>query len=131
MVKCHFLIIYRSSNQTQDEFESFPKSYGWNLHKVSQQFPEFFVALYNFNAKWNITWTLDISSPCIDLLITSQPDLIDWGVPISIHPNCHYEIIFTRFPTFSRDDITKMQIQYYQMSYRQIWLGKTLLQYRR
>ena len=38
------------------------------------------------------------SSSCIDLIFTSQPNLItESGVHPSIHPNSHHQIIFTKF----------------------------------
>ena len=37
------------------------------------------------------------SSSCIDLIFTSQPNLItDSGVHSSLHPNCHHQIIFAK-----------------------------------
>ena len=38
------------------------------------------------------------SSSCIDLMFTSQPDLItDFGVHSSLHSNRHHQIVFTKF----------------------------------
>ena len=38
------------------------------------------------------------SSSCIDLIFTSQPNLItDSGVHSPLHPNCHYQIVFVKF----------------------------------
>ena len=40
----------------------------------------------------------DTSSPCIDLIFTSQPNLIiESGVHSSLHSNCHHLIIFAKF----------------------------------
>ena len=37
------------------------------------------------------------SSSCIDLIFTSQADLItDSGVHSSVHPNCHHQIVFAK-----------------------------------
>ena len=37
------------------------------------------------------------SSSCIDLIFTSQPNLItDSGVHSSLHPNCHHQIVFAK-----------------------------------
>ena len=44
------------------------------------------------------THILDTSSSCIDLIFTSQPDLIiESGVNPSLHLNCHHQIIFAKF----------------------------------
>ena len=38
------------------------------------------------------------SSSCIDLIFTSQPNLItDSGVHSSLHSNCHHQIVFAKF----------------------------------
>ena len=43
------------------------------------------------------THILDTSS-CIDLIFTSQPNLIiESGVHSSLHSNCHHQIIFAKF----------------------------------
>ena len=44
------------------------------------------------------THILDTSSLCIDLIFTSQPNLItESGVHSSLHSNCHHSIIFAKF----------------------------------
>ena len=44
------------------------------------------------------THILDTSSSCIELIFTSQPNLItDSGVHLSLHSNCHHQIIFVKF----------------------------------
>ena len=44
------------------------------------------------------TRILDTSSLCIELIFTSQPNLItDSGVHLSLHSNCHHQIIFVKF----------------------------------
>ena len=44
------------------------------------------------------TRILDTSSLCIDLIFTSQPDLIiESEVHSSLHSNCHHQIIFAKF----------------------------------
>ena len=41
---------------------------------------------------------LDTSSSCINLIFTSQPNLItESGVHSSLHSNCHHQIIFAKF----------------------------------
>ena len=40
----------------------------------------------------------DCSSSCIDLIFTSQNNLVtNSGVPFSLHSNCHHQIIFPKF----------------------------------
>ena len=44
------------------------------------------------------THILDISKSCLDLIFTSQPNVImDSGVHPSLHSNCHHQIIYTKF----------------------------------
>ena len=44
------------------------------------------------------THILNTSSSCINLIFTSQPNLItDSGVHSSLHPNCHHQIVFAKF----------------------------------
>ena len=41
---------------------------------------------------------LENSSSCIDLIFTSQPNLsVESGTQSSLHPNCHHQIIYTKF----------------------------------
>ena len=45
-----------------------------------------------------LTHILDNSKSCIDLIFTSQPNMImDSGVYPSIHSNCHHQIIYAKF----------------------------------
>ena len=44
------------------------------------------------------THILKNSSSCIDLIFTSQPNLsVESGTLPSLHPNCHHQIIYTKF----------------------------------
>ena len=44
------------------------------------------------------THILNNSSSCIDLLFTSQPNLVmESGVHSSLHSNCHHQITYARF----------------------------------
>ena len=57
------------------------------------------------------THILDNSCRCIDLIFTSQPNLIiESGVHSSLHRNCHHQIVFAKFnflihfsPPYSRE----------------------------
>ena len=41
---------------------------------------------------------LNNSSSCIDLIFTSQPNLVtESGVHYSLHANCHHQIIYAKF----------------------------------
>ena len=41
---------------------------------------------------------LESSSLCIDLIFTTQPNLVvESGVHPSLHPNCHHQIVFAKF----------------------------------
>ena len=41
---------------------------------------------------------LENSSSCIDLIFTSQPNLVvNSGVHPSLHPNCHHQIVYLKF----------------------------------
>ena len=43
-------------------------------------------------------YILDTSRSCIDLIFTSQPDLvIKSGVHRSLHQNCHHQVIYAQF----------------------------------
>ena len=38
------------------------------------------------------------SSSCVDLVFTDQPNLsVNFGVHASFHPNCHHQIVHTKF----------------------------------
>ena len=44
------------------------------------------------------TQLLQNSSSYIDLIFTSQPNIVvESGVHLSLHPNCHHQIIFAEF----------------------------------
>ena len=125
---CNFIALYRSPSQSQDLFESFKENLELNLESAVQNNPFLVVLLGDFNAKssnWcknDITTTegkaienissqfglhqmisepthiLESSSSCIDLIFTSQPNLItESGVHPSLHPNSHHQIIFAKF----------------------------------
>ena len=45
-----------------------------------------------------LTHLLDSSSSCIDLIFTSQPNLVmESGVQPSLYPNCHHQLVFPKF----------------------------------
>ena len=140
---CNFIALYRSPSQSQDLFESFKEKLELNLESVVQNNPFLVVLLGDFNAKssnWckndttttegkaieNITsqfglhqmtdeptLILESSSSCIDLICTSQPNLItESGVHPSLHPNSHHQIIFAKF---------NLEIHYPPPYFREVW----------
>ena len=45
-----------------------------------------------------LTHTLNSSSTCIDLIFTSQPNLVmECGIHSSLYSNCHHQIVFANF----------------------------------
>ena len=125
---CKFSCLYRSPSQTQDEFETFLKNFESTLDKIHENNPFMTVVLGDFNAKSNNwckadvtslegskidtitssyglnqliqepTHILNSSSSCIDLIFTSQPNLVmESGIHSSLHSNCHHQIVFAKF----------------------------------
>ena len=125
---CRFSCLYRSPSQTQDEFEAFLKNFELTLDKIHENNPFMPIVLGDFNAKSNNwckaditslegsridtiansyglnqliqgpTHILNSSSSCIDLIFTSQPNLVmEPGIHSSLHSNCHHQIVFAKF----------------------------------
>ena len=125
---CKIVSLYRSPNQSQDEFETFRNNLELILDKIFQTNPFLVIALRDANAKssqWykndktttevskipNLTsqcglrqiinqpkYILNNSSSCIDLLFTSQRNLVmESGVHSSLHLNFDHRIIYARF----------------------------------
>ena len=123
---CNFITLYRSPSQNQDDFQAFIDNLEMNLETLVQRNPFLMVVLGDFNAKskhWcsqdstnfegitienvtsqfglsqiitEATHILESSSSCIDLIFTTQPNLVvESGVHPSLHPNCHHQIVFT------------------------------------
>ena len=122
---CSFLCLYRSPSQTRDIFETFADNFELNLDSIINKNPFLIVALGDFNAKTTNWYKNDInsyeglkidtitsqfglqqlinepthltanSSSCIDLIFTSQPNLV-MGSHSSVHPNCHHQIVFAK-----------------------------------
>ena len=123
--------LYRSSSQTKDEFENFIKNLELNLEHTENKNPFLIVVLGDFNVRMQGWYQNDIttfegckidiatsqfglsqiikepthilsnSTSCIDLIFTSQPNLVlHSGVHPSLHSNCHHQIIFAKFNLF-------------------------------
>ena len=59
------------------------------------------------------THLLQNSSSCIDLIFTSQPNIVvESGVHTSLHPNCHHQIVFAKF---------NLKIYYPPPYLREVW----------
>ena len=120
---CFFLCLYGSPSQTRDTFETFGDNFELTLDLIINKNPFLIVALGNFNAKTTKWYKNDInsyedleidtitsqfglqqiineptyltsnSSSCIDLIFTSQPNLImESGVHSFLHPNFHHQM---------------------------------------
>ena len=48
---CHFVALYRSPSQSQDDFLSFSQNFELTLEKLSENNPYLVVAIGDFNAK--------------------------------------------------------------------------------
>ena len=125
---CRLISLYRSSSQSQEEFNTFLDNSDSNLETVSFSNPFLTILIGEFNAKCASSYSKDNStievsklrlltsefglnqiinepthitenfSTCIDLLFTSQSNLvIESGVHSSLYPNCHQQIIFAKF----------------------------------
>ena len=117
----NFISSHRSPSQTQDEFEKFSENLERKLDHLFQNNPFSVAVIEDFNvnsSNWyyynksssegnavdNITkqyglgqvikeaaHILDNYSTCIDLIFTSQPNLIiEFGIHLSLHTNCHH-----------------------------------------
>ena len=59
------------------------------------------------------THILENSSSCFDLIFTSQPNLLaESGTQSSLHPNCHHQIIYTKF---------NLEVIYPPLYAREVW----------
>ena len=117
---CNIITLYRSPSQNQDDFLAFKGNLGMNLETLAQRNPFLTVVIGDFNAKsknWcnqdstnfegvtienltsqfglsqiinEATHILEASSSCIDLIFTTQPNLVvESGVQPSLLANCH------------------------------------------
>ena len=125
---CRFIQLYRSPSQKQDEFQAFKSNLEMNLDALPNNNPFLTVMIGDFNVKLSNSYLNDIttfeglqigflasqfalsqvikepthildnSKSCIDLIFTSQPNMImDSGVHPSLHSNCHHQIIYAKF----------------------------------
>ena len=123
-----FIQLYRSPSQKQDEFQKFKSNLEMNLDALSTNNPFLKVMIGDFNAKLSHCYLTDITSfegseinfltsqfavsqvikepthildnskSCLDLILTSQPNMImDSGVHPSLHSNSQHQIIYAKF----------------------------------
>ena len=126
MAKFATLFPYTDLGQTQDEFENLIDNLELNLKSLCRNNPLLIVLIGDLNAKSKNWYSHDkssyegneieiaqfglqqiikepthisnTSSSCIDLIFTSQPNLITGSsVHPSLHPNCHHQIVFAKF----------------------------------
>ena len=124
---CNFIAFFRRPSQSKDQFKSSMENLELNLKLPVQKAPVLLVVLGDFNAKsrnWrkndittikaksieNIsskfglhqvinepTHVLESPSSYIDLIFTSQPNLInESGVHSSLRTNSHHQFIFAK-----------------------------------
>ena len=121
---CNFIALYRSPSQSQDNSQTFSDNFEMTLATLAQKGSFLKTIISDFNAKscnWyshdktnfegstiesitsqfelhqlinEPTHLLQNSSSCIDLIFTSQLNIVvESGVHPSLHPNCHHQII--------------------------------------
>ena len=124
---CRFLCLYRSPSQTRDIFETFADNFELTLDSIINRNLVLIVALGDFNAKVTNWYKNDINSykglkfdtitsefglqqtiieptcltsnspSCIDLIFTSQPNLVmESCFQSSLHPICRHQIVFAK-----------------------------------
>ena len=124
----YFISFYRSPSQSSDKFENFVYNLFLTLEALTQKNPFLTVIIEDFNAKSNKWRFTDKTTPqgakldnltsqygltqllkeptyisdnyksCIDLIFTSQPNLVvDSSIHPSLHENCHHQIIYSKF----------------------------------
>ena len=139
----NIIALYRSPSQSQDDFETFSDNFELTLETLAQKSSFLTTIIGDSNAKssnWyshdktsfegstiesitsqfglhqlinEPTHLLQNSSSCIDLIFTSQPNIVvESGVHPSLHPNCHHQIIFAKF---------NLKIYYPPPYLREVW----------
>ena len=124
---CRFIHLYRTG-QSQDEFHNFPTNLEMKLGDSFNSNPFLTAVIGGDNAKlskWpkgdistiergkidiltsqfglsqiikEPTHTLENSSSCIELIFTTQPNMVlESGVHHSLYQNCYHQVIFSKF----------------------------------
>ena len=125
---CNLICLYRSTSQNMEGFKTFVKNLELNLETIFTKNQYLTVVIGGFNIKLNNwykddnttasgtklaimtshyrltqiikepTHSLEDASSCIDLIFTSQSNVVlDSGVHSSLHPNSHHQIVFAKF----------------------------------
>ena len=115
-------------SQSKDDFEAFANNFELNIDTAIANNTFLIAVLGDFNANSNLwfkgdkstyegskidvftstfglqqinnelTHIIGDSSSCIDLIFTSQPNLVmESGVHSSLHPNCYHQITYAKF----------------------------------
>ena len=134
-------LIYRSRSQSSEEFDKFLSNFEFLLDYIANRNPFVSIIIGDFNARSNNwcssnkttyegkkfdsltfqcgfkqvisdpTHILESNSSCIDLIFTSQPNLVmNSGVHSCLHPNCHHQIIHAKFNLKKSSGTIKIQI---------------------
>ena len=120
-------VIYRSPSQNKNEFDLFLSNFRIFLSEIKKRKPSLSVVTGDFNPRSSYWWCkgintteglnlfslmssngfsrlinepthIQISSSCIDLIFTDQPNLsMNAGVYSTLHSNCHHQIVHSGF----------------------------------
>ena len=141
----NLIILYRSTSQTKDRFENSRDDCELNLESIVNKNPFLTTVLGGFNARSNVWYKNDIAtfegykidittsrfslsqiknelkyllnntSSCIDLIFTSQLNLVMYSrVDSSLHQNYHYQIVFSKFSLKIHIPLYKRFVCHYQ-----------------
>ena len=144
---CNFITLYKSPSQNQYDFQAFIDNLEMNLETPVQKNPFLMVVIGDFNAESKkccilystnfagitienltsqfglsqlinvATHILEPSSSCIDLIFTTQPNLVvESGILASLHPNCHHQI------TFSKINLAQQASKYWTYQTSNYWI---------
>ena len=126
--QCNITLVCRSPNQSSEVFDTFLSNFEFLLDYIANHNPFLSIIIGDFNARSNnwcssgkTTYEgkkresltsqcgfkqvisdpihiLEKSSSCVDLIFTSQPNLVmNSDVHSSLHPNCYHQIIHAKF----------------------------------
>ena len=126
--QCNITLIYHSPHQSSGEFHISLSNFEFLLDYIANRNPFISIIIGDFNSRSNSwcsndkttyedkkresltfqcgfkqvisdpTHIVETSSSCVDLIFTSQPNLVmNAGVHFSLHPNCHHQIIHAKF----------------------------------
>ena len=124
----NFVALNRSLSQSQDNFETFADNFEMKLELLARKNPFLLAVICDFNAKSSNWYTkhktsfegntienvtsqlglhqinnepthiLPIFSSCIDLILTSQPNIvIESRIHSTLHSSCHHQTVFAKF----------------------------------